>query len=220
MKTAMTRIAREAVKPASSSQGACVFALHAARTLLCALVAVSTAGCFAARGVTELSLKPFPVIYEDEEAVRFGEKDDSALIEVERARISAPLENLAIHYRAFFPNGATVRPGDKEEYVEVAGKNAYKVTFATDYVRRRARIAKPEQEKNPPEGWTVRRIEDPSTGNVIPVLYGPVIPRQRALYLIEGDKYLYYVFMRADGDAIEPTKKKFENLVENGIAYK
>lgn len=189
-------------------------------TVFCALVTAALAGCSATRGVTELTLKPFPIIYEDEEAVRFGDKRDQALIEVERARVGTRLENLAIHYRAFFPNGATVRPGDREEYVKVAGKHAYKVTFPTEYVRRRERITKPEQEQDPPEGWTVRRIEDPTTGDTIPALYGPVIPRQRAFYLVEGGKYLYYVFMRADGDAIEPTKKRFADLVENGIAYK
>jgi len=170
--------------------------------------------------MVEVKSPPYPVTYEDDSMKRFGDREDTVFIEVSRARISRPLDNLAIHYRAFFPAGETVRPGDLEEYLDVAGKTAYRVLFRTEYIRRRKRLAKSDKPDKPPEGWTVRTMEDPLTGKNIPVFYGPVIPRQKILYLVQGDLYLYYVFFRADGDSIEPAKKKFDELVQKGIAYR
>ena len=128
---------------------------------------------------------------------------------------------MAIHYAALFPEGEIIRPGDTEEYVKIDGRNAYKVVFRPNYIRRRKRIdgKKKLSPENIPQGWTLTNVEDPTTGKPTPVLYGPVIPRQKILYLVEGDPYIYYIFFRADGDSIEPARKKFEEFVRKGIKY-
>ena len=176
-------------------------------------------GCFSARGITEISSKPYPLLYQDDSTERLGEPDDQVFIEVRRKKISRPVDNLAIHYRSFFPGGVIIRPGDREKYVKVNGKTAYKVVLRTKYIRKRKRIRNPEQAKNPPPGWTVKNITDPLTGKTVPVLYGPVVPQYRILYLVEGDVYLYYIYMRADGDSIPGARKKFEEFVSKSIDY-
>lgn len=178
------------------------------------------AGCFSARGITEIESRPYPIIYEDDSSTRFGNADDSVFIEVRRTKVSKPLENLAVPYAALFPGGEAVRPGDAEEYTKIDGKNAYKVVFRTSYIRKRTREDPKGSDSPPPPGWTKTTMEDPDTGKQIPILYGPAVPRQKALYLVEGDTYIYYVFMRADGEAIEGARKKFEDLVQKQIKYK
>jgi hypothetical protein len=51
-------------------------------------------------------------------------------------------------------------------------------------------------------------------------MQGPIIRRERILYLVAGDQYVYYILMRADGDAIEPARKKLEKLVREDIKYR
>jgi hypothetical protein len=191
------------------------------RAILVPLIPVLLAGCLATRGFIDLASRPYPVIYEDEATEKFSDRDDTAFIEVRRRKVSRPLENLAIHYAALFPGGEIVRPGDTEEYVKIGGKNAYKVVFRTNYIRRRKRVTANDKSGpgGAPPGWTLMNIEDPTTGKPMPVLYGPVIPRQRILYLVEGDNYIYYIFMRADGDAIDSARKKFEKFVREDIKY-
>ncbi|MEJ2716521.1 MAG: hypothetical protein P8182_05195 [Deltaproteobacteria bacterium] len=147
------------------------------------------------------------------------DEDDKVFIEVRKAKIEAPVDNLAIRYRALFPEGEIIRPGDREEYVDVDGRKAYRVVFRTKYIRRRKRLAKGQEPENIPEGATIHSILDPATGESVPVLYGPIIPRQKILYLVEGKHYIYYILLRADGDAIGPAEKKFEEFVRTGINY-
>lgn len=185
------------------------------------LIPVLLVGCLATRGIIDVGSRPYPIIYEDESTEKFSNPGGNVFIEVRRRKISRPLENLAIHYAALFPGGEVVRPGDIEEYVKIDGKNAYKVVFRTNYIRRRKRVdanAKLAPGDAPP-GWTLMNIEDPTTGKPMPVLYGPVIPRQKILYLVEGDLYVYYILMTADGDSIEPARKKFEEFVRKDIKY-
>jgi hypothetical protein len=176
-------------------------------------------GCFASGGISEIRVFPYPLVYEDESLERFADPQNDTAIEVRKAKISRPLDNLAIHYQALFPGGEIIRPGDHEEYLKMNGKNAYKVVFRTKYIRKRKRL--PEQAANAevPAGWTRKTIEDPITGKPIPVLYGPVIPQEKILYLVEGSTYLYYILMSADGDEIEPARKRFEKFVREDVQY-
>jgi len=180
------------------------------------------AGCLAARGITEITTFPYPVTYQDDSTARFGDADDNVFIEVRRTQTSRPVENLAIHYAALFPGGEIIRPGDNEEYLKLDGKNAYKVVFRTKYIRKRKRA--PERNSSEPgkvpTGWTPATMEDPVSGKKMKILLGPVIPQQRVLYLVQGDSYLYYIFWRADGDDIDPSRKKFEQFVRQEINYK
>lgn len=160
-------------------------------------------------------------MYQDDSTARFGTSDDSVLIEVRRARTSRPLENLAIHYASLFPGGEIIRPGDSEEYVKLNDKNAYKVVFGTKYIRKRKRIPdQGKQSESIPEGWSAAKMEDPETGQSVAVARGPVIPRERILYLVQGDPYVYYVSMRADGEAIESARDRFEKFVRQEIKYR
>jgi hypothetical protein len=177
------------------------------------------AGCFSAHGLQEIKSHPHALVYEDDSTARFADKEDTVFIEVRTAPIPRPLENLAVHYSTLFPGGTIVRPGDGEEYTKIDGRTAYKVMFQPEYIRRRKRVPEKEELKDIPPGWTVRTIEDPVTGKPIQVLYGPVIPRQKILYLVEGKKFVYYIFMRADGESIEPARKKFEDFVGKDIRY-
>ncbi|MGB6065894.1 MAG: hypothetical protein WBG50_13920 [Desulfomonilaceae bacterium] len=191
------------------------------KSLFWLLVPALLTGCFTERSIVKAGSDPYPLIYQDDSTEKFSDSKDAVFVEVRRRKVSRPLENLAIHYAALFPGGEVVKPGDTEEYVKIDGRNAYKVVFRTNYIRRRKRID-PKKKFDPdkvPPGWTLTNIEDPITGKPTPVLYGPVIPRQKILYLVEGDPYVYYIFFRADGDAIEPARKKFEEFVRKGIKY-
>jgi hypothetical protein len=180
------------------------------------------AGCLAAKGMTEINPEPYPLVYQDDSTARFGNPDDTVFIEVRRVKASKPLENLAIHYAALFPGGEIIRPGDSEEYLKIDGKNAYKVSFTPKYIRKRKRIQSDQSgsSEKPEPGWSVESIEDPVSGKLVSILKGPVIQQQRLLYLIRGENYLYYVFLRTDGESIESSKKKFETFVREDIKYR
>jgi hypothetical protein len=183
------------------------------------LVVGALGGCFAARGMPEIRAFPYPIVYEDEAMERFSDAATGATIEVRKARISRPLDNLAIHYQAIFPGGEIIRPGDHEEYVKIGDRNAYRVVYRQKYIRKRQRVDEQASPDKVPSGWTKRSIEDPATGKPIKVLYGPVIPQQKILYLVEGPEHLYYVLLSADGDSIDEARKKFEKFVREDIQY-
>ncbi len=184
-------------------------------------IIIGAAGCFGKRGLYEIKERPYPVLHEDDSTVRLGSKDDNVFIEIRSVAANKPMENLAIYYPALFPGGEIIRPGDREEYVKVNGHNAYKVVFQTKYIRKRKRITGSEKEakKSLPNGWTIMTMEDPLTGKPIPVMYGPIIPQQKILYVVQGTSRIYYVLLRADGDAIDAAVKTFDKLVKEGIDY-
>jgi hypothetical protein len=131
------------------------------------------------------------------------------------------LEHLAVHYTSLFPGGEIIKPGDREEYVTVNGKSAYKVVFQTRYIRKRKRVTDSTEldAAEMQQGWTRAKMNDPVTGESIPVLHGPVIPQQKILYLVQGDPYIYYIVLRADGDVIQSAKQKFDEFVHKHIKY-
>jgi len=177
------------------------------------------AGCVTTRGISEIKAFPYPIVYEDESMERFADAETGATIEVRKAKISRPLESLAVHYQAIFPGGEIIRPGDHEEYVKIADRNAYRVVYRQKYIRKRKREDGKTSGGEIPQGWTRRAIEDPATGKPINVLYGPIVPQQRILYLVEGSEHLYYVLLTADGDSIDAARKKFEKFVKEDIQY-
>lgn len=179
-------------------------------------------GCFGSRGMTEIKKNPYSNTYQDDSTARFSDGSDNAFIEVRKTKTARPLENLAIHYPALFPGGEIIRPGDSEEYLKINGNNAYKVVFRTKYMRKRKRLDGKlgDSRGKIPEGWTAMTMEDPLTGKPIPVLYGPVIPEQRILYLVQGNSNIYYLFLRADGEAIDSAVKEFDGFVKEGIEYR
>ncbi len=190
--------------------------------LICLLLGTCLTSCLGTYGITEITDHPYSLIYEDDSTARFGVRDDDISIEVRRVATPRPIENLAINYGALFPDGEVIRPGDTEEYVKIDGRNAYKVIFRPKYIRKRKRVdEKAGTTKNePPEGWSQVTINDPLTGRPETVLQGPVIRRERILYLVAGDQYVYYILMRADGDAIEPARKRLEKLVREDVKYR
>jgi hypothetical protein len=190
--------------------------------LICFLFGICLTSCLGTHGITEISDHPYRLLYEDDSTAKFGVQDDDVSIEVRRVASPRPIENLAINYGALFPEGEVIRPGDTEEYVKIDGRNAYKVLFRPKYIRKRKRVDdKPGAKKEePPEGWTEVTINDPLTGRPETVLQGPVIRRERILYLVAGDQYVYYILMRADGDAIEPARKRLEKLVSEDLKYR
>jgi hypothetical protein len=183
---------------------------------------MSIAGCLIGHRIKDIRQNPYPLIHEDDSTVKYGDQDDDVVIEVRRAKISRPLDNLAVHYPTLFPGGEMIRPGDTEEYVKVGEKNAYRVTFKKKYIRKRKRVL--EGSETPPadtqRDWTSITIPDPDTGKQIPVLYGPVIEREKILYLVPGRSEVYAIMLRADGDAIEPARTRFETFVRNEIDYR
>ncbi len=193
-----------------------------AHYLIYCLLVVCLAGCIGTYGITEISDYPYDLVHEDDSSAKFGVRGDDASIEVRKVASPRPIENLAINYGALFPEGEIIRPGDTEEYTKIDGRNAYKVIFRPKYIRKRKRVDDNTGTKTeePPEGWTQATIYDPLTGRPETVLQGPVIRRERVLYLVAGDQYIYYILMRADGDAIEPARKKLEKLVREDIKYR
>jgi hypothetical protein len=183
------------------------------------LLGALTAGCATTQGISEIRSHPYPLVQEENSAEKLANEDDTVFLEVRKAKVEGPVDNLAIRYRSLFPEGEIIRPGDREEYVDIDGRKAYRVVFRTKYIRRRERLESGLKPENLPEGATIRSILDPATGETVPVLYGPVIPRQKILYLVEGKHYIYYILLRADGDAIGPAEKKLEEFVRNGIEY-
>lgn len=191
------------------------------RVILWAVVWVSMAGCFSSRGINEISFHPYPLVYEDDSTARFGDPDDNVFIEVRRTPVSKPVDNLVIHYPSLFPGGEVVKPGDHEEYLDLNGRKAYKVVLRTKYIRKRKRADEKSEStsKEIPSGWAASIMEDPQTGKRINVLQGPVIPSQKILYLVQGESYIYYILMRADGTYIEPARKKLDKFVREEIKY-
>lgn len=189
--------------------------------VLWVIVLGSLGGCFSSRGISEISFHPYPLVYEDDSTAKFGDPDDNVFIEVRRTPVSGPVDSLVIHYPSLFPGGETVRAGDNEEYVDLNGRKALKVVFRTKYLRKRKRAEeKPEGSLRAiPPGWRATTIEDPVTGKPISVIQGPVIPSAKTLYLVQGDSYVYYIAMRADGEHIEPARKKLEKFVREDIKY-
>ncbi len=189
--------------------------------LMCFLLGISLTSCLGTYGISEITDHPYNLIYEDDSTARFGLRDDDVSIEVRKVASPRPIENLAINYGALFPDGEVIRPGDTEEYVKIDGRNAYKVIFRPKYIRKRKRVDENAGAKKaePPEGWTRATITDPLTGKPETILQGPVIRRERILYLVAGDKYVYYILMRADGEAIESARKKLEKLVREDLKY-
>jgi hypothetical protein len=179
------------------------------------------AGCFSSHRLKEIKGTPYPLSYEDDVTARFGDPEDDVFIEVRRAEMSRPLDNLAVHYGTLFPGGEVIRPGDSEDYVDIDGHKSYRVTYQTKYIRKRKRApGATTDEGEVPSGWQAVNMPDPATGKSARVLYGPAIPRERTLYLVPGKSYVYYVFLRADGEAIESGRKKFEDFVRKAIAYR
>jgi hypothetical protein len=188
-----------------------------AKLFLIVIAALVYNACVSSSAQNILRQKPLPNIVSEDSVLKLSDNDESVLFEIHTAKISKPINNLAIHYSSLFPEGEAIRPGDTEEYVKIDGHNAYKVTFRPAYIRQRKRLKDlPEI----PQGWKTAKIEDPVTGKPLEIAYGPVIPRQKLLYLVEGNKFVYYVFMRADGDAIESARLKFDEFVRTGIDYK
>lgn len=179
------------------------------------------AGCIASHRLKEISGKPYPVTYEDDVTARFGDPEDNVFIEVRRAEMSRPLDNLAVHYGTLFPGGEVIRPGDSEEYVDIDGRKSYKVTFKPRYIRKRKRATQTSEGKEDvPPGWQAVTMPDPATGKTARVLYSPAIPRERTLYLVPGKSHVYYLSLRADGDSIPGARKNFEQFVRTAIAYR
>lgn len=182
---------------------------------------VLLAGCFGARGLNEITKYPYPLTYQDDSTARFSSADDNVFIEVRKAPTPRPLEHLAVHYASLFPGGEIIKPGDSEEYLTIKGKNAYKVVFRAKYIRKRKRVeenSNAEPSEIPP-GWTRAQMSDPVSGEPVPVLHGPVIPQQKILYLVQGDPYIYYILMTANGDAIKPATERLERFVRDDIKF-
>jgi hypothetical protein len=186
--------------------------------VISAALCIALCGCRHGATLKLIRSQPYPIVRQEDSTVRYLTPDDSAVIEVKTAAVDKPVENLAVHYTALFPDGEPIRPGDIEEYVTVAGKKAYKVSFSPSYIRKRKRMTELE-EGDVPAGWRTATMEDPGTGESIAIVYGPIIPRRKVLYLVEGGNNVYYVFMRADGPDIEAARTKFEEFVNTQINY-
>ncbi len=186
------------------------------------IVAVLTQSCFGPSGMAEIRYKPFPLISENRSFVKYEDAGDDVTIEIRKAPVSKSVENLAIHYPSLFPDGETIHPGDREEYVTVNGKTAYKVIFNTKYIRKRKRLETTSgktREEIPP-GWSESTWEDPVSGAKTPILIGPVIPERKILYLVPGSENVYYVLLKVDGADHEDAIKKFDKFVKDGIDYR
>lgn len=186
------------------------------------IVAVLTQSCFGPVGMAEIKYKPLPLISENSSFVKYEDSGDDVSIELRKAPVSKSVENLAIHYPSLFPDGETIHPGDREEYVTVNGKTAYKVIFNTKYIRKRKRL-KTKSGKSPediPSGWSESIWDDPVSGVKTPILVGPVIPERKILYLIPGSENVYYVLLKVDGPDYEDAIKKFDKFVKEGINYR
>ncbi len=183
---------------------------------LCFGLVLVIAACATTRGISEIADPPCRVIRQDKEEAVFGDDQDNVRIEIEKAKISKRLFNLAIYYKTFFPEGETIRSGDVERYLRVDGRNAYKVVFRPKYIRKRTRYKKGQEI---PPGHKLKTETDPATGKPRKVLYSPIVKRYRTLYLVEGDEYLYYILLRADGESAPAAQKEFEQFVHEGITY-
>jgi hypothetical protein len=190
-------------------------------TIVLLMLCTVVSGCFTTQRDKTIRQDPFPVLSQDESTTRFGDPEDNVVIELRRAKTSRPVQDLAIQYGALFPGGEVIRPGDTEEYETIDGRNAYKVVFKTKYIRKRKQIRTDDKgsPKDVSPDWKSVTMSDTETGKPVSVLYGPIIPRERILYLVAGDSEVYAIFMRADGDAIGPAKKRLEKFVREEIKY-
>lgn len=187
------------------------------RVSLFVIIVIPMVCSCASNRVPTVKYKPFPNETKEDSGIKFINTGNSISFEIRSAPITGPVENLAIHYQSMFPGGEIIRPGDIEEYLKVSDRNAYKVTFRPTYIRRRKRVT---DESAAPEGWKSTKIEDPTTGKPVDIMYGPIIPRQKILYLVEGEKFVYYILMTADGDEIQIGRNKLEEFIRDGIDYK
>ena len=178
--------------------------------------------CLRPVGMTEIKYKPFRTVYEDNNLAKFRDSNDDVSIELRKAPVSKPIENLAIHYPALFPEGETVKPGDREEYVSIGDKMAYKVIFNTKYIRKRKRLDKKlgNDYNKAPDGWTESTLDDTLIGKKIPVLVGPVIPQKKILYVVPGPESVYYLLLTVEGTNHEDAIKGFDKFVREGIGYR
>lgn len=179
-------------------------------------------GCASGTGIRDLKFDSYKKEIVSDNQVKWVDSEDNVFVQLQTAAISQPVNNLVVHYGSLFPSGEPIRPGDTEEYLKINNRNAYRVVFRPTFIRQRKRLTD-KQISDPtliPNGWTKTSIEDPLTGESVDAMYGPIIPRQRVLYLVEGDKFVYYIFLRADGEAIDKELKKFDSLVKTRIAYK
>ncbi|MCL5125546.1 MAG: hypothetical protein M1511_13820 [Deltaproteobacteria bacterium] len=177
--------------------------------------------CFGPSGMSDIKYNPLALVSDSRNVAEFSDAANNVSIEVKKVQVSKPVENLAIHYPSLFPDGETIRTGDREEYAHVGNKTAYKVVFQTKYIRKRKRL----QTKNGkligdvPEGWTESKFEDPVTGKKIPIIIGPVIPEKKILYVVPGSENVYYVLLKVDGQGNDNPVKNFEKFVREGINY-
>ncbi|MGC8603869.1 MAG: hypothetical protein ACP5VS_09295 [Desulfomonilaceae bacterium] len=171
--------------------------------------------------MSEIKYNPLPLKHESTSIAEFSDASNDVSIELKKAPVSKPVENLAIHYPALFPDGETIRPGDREEYVSVGKKTAYKVIFGTKYIRKRKRLktANGKISNVIPEGWIKSAYEDPFSGVKIPIMVGPTIPEKKILYVIPGSESVYYVLLKVDGEDNQAAVKKFDKFVREGINY-
>ncbi len=183
--------------------------------------AVLVQSCFGPAGMSDIKYRPLPSIHENSSLAKFSDVSDDVSIEIRKAPVSKPIENLAIHYPALFPNGEVIRPGDREEYVPIGNKTAYKVVFDTKYIRKRKRL-KTRNGKislDIPPGWTESTFEDPVSETKTPVLIGPIIPEKKILYLVPGSESVYYILLKVDGKDHEDAIKDFDKFVKEGVNY-
>jgi len=191
------------------------------RVISVGIGAVLVQSCFSTAGMSDIKYRPLPLIHENSSLAKFSDVSDDVSIEIRKAPVSKPIENLAIHYPALFPNGENIRPGDREEYVPVGNKTAYKVVFDTKYIRKRKRL-KTENGKissDIPPGWTESTFEDPVSETKTPVLIGPIIPEKKILYVVPGSESVYYILFKVDGNDHEDTIKDFDKFVKEGVNY-
>lgn len=182
--------------------------------------AILVQSCFRPAGMPEIKYKPLSAVYEDDSRAKFRDTNDDVSIELRKASVSKPIENLAIHYSSLFPDGEVVKPGDREEYVTIADKMAYKVIFNTKYIRKRKRLPeKADNNKKAPDGWTESTMEDTVSGKQIPILVGPVIAQRKILYLVPGADSVYYLMLTIDGTDHDEAIKSFDKFVREGINY-
>jgi len=183
--------------------------------------AVLVQNCFGPGGMSEIKYRPLPLINENSSLAKLSDTSDDVSIEIRKAPVSKPIENLAIHYPALFPDGETIRPGDREEYVPIGNKTAYKVVFSTKYIRKRKRLQTQNGKivNDIPPGWTESTFEDPVSGKKIPIMIGPINAEKKILYLVPGSESVYYVLLNVDGNDHEDAIKNFDKFVKQGINY-
>ncbi|MGC8658150.1 MAG: hypothetical protein ACP5U1_03665 [Desulfomonilaceae bacterium] len=171
--------------------------------------------------MSDIKYSPLPLVRESRNLAEFSDASRDATIEVKKVQVSKPVENLAIHYPSLFPDGETIRAGDREEYAHIGDKTAYKVIFQTKYIRKRKRLKSKNGKVigNIPEGWTESKFEDPVTGQEIPIIIGPTVPEKKILYVVPGSENVYYVLLKVEGQDNDDLVKKFDKFVKEGVNF-